>query len=173
MINIFNDYWYRSLEARWTVGQTQRNWQFFQNPTRSRFSDGAKAIGLKKKKKSLTPYRRINNTVIDSRWQRDARFESDQELRLPGGAYRSSRLIDNNSGLLTSSFRLIRMWAALVQLPSCYYEATRVSPLSCCYCSLVLVLDSRCCSASSLPAPLAVSLHTHPWPFSFFAIRSR
>ena len=35
--------------------------------------------------------------------------------------YQSARLIDNNSALLMSASQLIRMWASLVQLPSCYY----------------------------------------------------
>lgn len=65
--------------------------------------------------------------------------------------YQSARLIDNNSALLMSASQLIRMWASLVQLPSCYYEATLASlyPVLCSFslarflCSMFLPFSSN------------------------------
>ena len=71
--------------------------------------------------------------------------------------YQSARLIDNNSALLMSASRLIRMWASLVQLPSCYYEATLASlyPVLSSFflapfpCAMFLIFSS-CCSLCDL-----------------------
>lgn len=65
--------------------------------------------------------------------------------------YQSVRLIDNNSALLMSSSRLIRMWASLVQLPSCYYETTRLT--------LYPVSSSSSLPFFSFPLSLCISIY--------------